>query len=108
MHLADCSFIGSHVQPREPNLLNTRSSELVLILSKSSEQSVAKPHNGPTFTGRGRRPAFESQGPSWPRTSAENPCKPSAPREAFGVVRDHELCSVTFDSDVIRRSGASD
>jgi hypothetical protein len=29
-------------------------------------------HNGPSFTGRGRRPAEESQGPSWPRSSAAN------------------------------------
>jgi hypothetical protein len=28
------------------------------------------PHNGPTFTGRGRRPAFDLQGPSRPRSSA--------------------------------------
>src|SRR5688500_396913 len=28
------------------------------------------PHNGPTFTGRGRGPAFEWRGPSRPRSSA--------------------------------------
>src|SRR5947209_4775400 len=35
-----------------------------------SEDSFPVLHNGQSFTGRGRRPAFELQGPSWPRSSA--------------------------------------
>src|SRR5262245_13919272 len=40
------------------------------LREESPLTNSSRPPNGPTFTGRGRRPAFESQGPSWPRSSA--------------------------------------
>ena len=43
-----------------------------------TEPSSRKPANGSTITGRGRRPAFESQGPSRPRSSALSGYMPAA------------------------------
>jgi hypothetical protein len=44
------------------------------------------PNNGSTFTGRGRRPAFESEGPSWPRSSAVfGYAAPPRPPDAFMI-----------------------